>query len=180
MSRIGKKPIEIPESVEVKIDKQKVTVKGPKGELIRDVRPEIKIEIKDNNIVLMPKTQTKNSRAFWGLERSLLQNMVIGVEKGFEKKLEIRGIGYKARIEDKKLVLELGFSHDINIAIPQNIDVLVEKNIITVSGIDKVKVGQFAATTKRQKKPDAYKGKGIRYFGEEIKLKPGKKAVTAG
>ena len=191
MSRIGKKPIKIPESVEVKINKQKVTVRGPKGELIRNVRPEIKVEIKDNNIVLVPKssgkpgTRTssvpgKNSRAFWGLERSLLQNMIIGVEKGFTKKLEIRGIGYKARTEDKKLVLELGFSHDINIAIPQDLDVSVEKNIIIISGIDKVKVGQFAATIKTKRKPDVYKGKGIRYLGEEIKLKPGKKAVTAG
>ena len=180
MSRIGKKPIEIPESVEVEINKQKVTVRGIKGELTRDVRPEIKVEIKDNNIVVAQKKQTKNSRAFWGLERSLLQNMIIGVEKGFTKKLEIRGIGYRARIEDKKLVLELGFSHDINIEIPQDLDVSVEKNIIIISGIDKVKVGQFAATIKRKRKPDAYKGKGIRYLGEDIKLKPGKKAVTAG
>lgn len=179
MSRIGKKPILIPENVEVKINEQEVIVKGPKGELSRQVRPEIKIEIKDKNIIVKPIIENKKSGAFWGLERALLQNMVIGVNQGFEKKLELRGVGYKARIEQENLILEVGFSHSVTIKMPENINFEVEKNIITVTGIDKTKVGQAAINIKRVRPPDVYKGKGIRFLGEEIKLKPGKKAVTA-
>ncbi|MBL7156263.1 MAG: 50S ribosomal protein L6 [Candidatus Pacebacteria bacterium] len=180
MSRIGKQPIKIPEGVEVKIDKQKIAIKGPKGELIRNVRPEIKIEIKDNYILVSEKTITKNSKAFWGLERALLQNMVIGVLTGFEKQLEIRGIGYKAKMEGEKIILETGFSHSTEIIPEKEIKIEVNKNIISISGIDKVKVGQMAAKIRKVRPPDRYKGKGIRYLGEEIKLKPGKKAITAG
>lgn len=180
MSRIGKQPIKIPEGVEVKTNNQEVIVKGPKGELTRNVRPEIKVEIKNNNIIVAPKKETKDSKPFWGLERSLLQNIVIGVTQGFEKKLEIRGIGYKGRVEKNNLILELGFSHSTEVPISEDLDVSVKDNIITITGIDKARVGQLAAKIKRIRPPDAYKGKGIRYFGEEIKLKPGKKAVTAG
>lgn len=190
MSRIGKKPILIPEGVEVKIDGQKVTISGPKGELSREVLPEIKVEIENEKIVLSPRKGRKPSarksleegkvKAFWGLERALLQNMVIGVTEGFEKKLEIRGIGYRAKVEEGNLVLEVGFSHPIKIRAPEGIRFAVEGKIVTVSGIDKEKVGQVAAKIRESKPPDAYKGKGIRYLGEEIKLKPGKKAVTAG
>lgn len=180
MSRIGKQPIKIPEGVEVKINNQEVIVKGPKGELTRNVRPEIKVEIKNNNIIVTPQEETKDSKPFWGLERSLLQNMLIGITQGFEKKLEIRGIGYKGRMEKNNLILEVGFSHLKEVLIPEDLEVSVKDNIITITGIDKAGVGQLAAKIKQIRPPDAYKGKGIRYLGEEIKLKPGKKAATAG
>ena len=183
VSRIGKQPILIPEGVQIKTDGQKVVISGPKGELLRDVRPEIKIEIRDGNILVMPKSdnlmQDKNTKAFWGLERALLQNMIIGVTQGFEKKLELRGIGYKAKIEQENLVLEAGFTHSVKIQKPEHIDFEVKENIITILGIDKLKVGQIAAKIRKVRPPDRYKGKGIRYLGEEIKLKPGKKAATA-
>ncbi len=180
MSRIGKKPIEIPENVEVKIVGQEVAIKGPKGELFRKVLPEIKVEKKENKIFLLPQKKTKSTNAFWGLERALLQNMIIGVSEGFEKKLEIRGVGYKARVEGNDLILEVGFSHPVKIQAPADIIFKTEGNIVIVSGINKEKVGQVAAKIRRVRPPDHYKGKGIRYLGEEIRLKPGKKAVAGG
>lgn len=179
MSRIGKKPIEIPEGVQVKIEGQKVTISGPKGEFLREVLPEIKVEIREGKVFLSPQIEIKKTKAFWGLERALLQNMVTGVIEGFEKKLEIRGIGYRAKVEGEDLVLEVGFTHSVKIKTPKNIHFSVQGSIITVSGIDKEKVGQIAAKIRKVRPPDPYKGKGIRYLGEEIKLKPGKRAVTA-
>ncbi len=179
MSRIGKKPIEIPEGVNVKIDGQKVTISGPKGELSREIRPEIKVELKEGKIYLSPKRSGKNVKAFWGLSRALLFNMVEGVTKGFEKKLEIQGTGYKARVEGEDLILSVGFSHEVKISPPKDIKFSVEKNIITVSGIDKEKVGQVAAKIRKVRPPNPYTGKGIRYLGEEIRKKEGKKAITA-
>lgn len=179
MSRIGKQPIIIPEGVEVKIEGQKVVVKGPKGELSREVRPEIKIELKEKNVILSLRVKIKSARAFWGTERAQLANMIIGLSKGFEKKLEIRGVGYKARIEEENLILEVGFSHPVIVQPIKDASSSVEGNIITISGISKEKVGQLAAKIRKVKPPDPYKGKGIRYLGEEVKLKPGKKAVTA-
>jgi len=179
MSRIGKRPIQIPEGVEVKIEDQKVTVKGPKGELTCEVASEILVEKKDNQLQLSPKKKTKKTRALWGLWRALLQNAVIGVSSGFEKKLEIRGVGYKASLEgEKTLKLEVGFSHPVKVEIPEGISVCVEKNIITVSGIDKQKVGEFAAKVRSIRKPEPYKGKGIRYVGEVVRKKEGKKAAA--
>jgi len=180
MSRIGKKPILIPEGVEVQISGQNIVISGPKGELKRKVLPEVKPELKDGKIFLSILQETKKAKSFWGLERSLLQNMVTGVSQGFEKQLEIRGIGYRARVEEKNLILEVGFSHPVEIKTPEDIQFSVKENIITVSGADKEKVGQFAAKIRRVRPPDPYKGKGIRYLGEEIKLKPGKKAVGTG
>lgn len=177
MSKIGKKPIEIPEGVEVKIIKKEVIVKGPKGELRRRLRDEIGVEVKEGKLFVFPERQTKQTKAFWGLERALLANMIKGVKHGFEKKLEIQGVGYRAKTEGKKLILEVGFTHPVEIEAPEGITFQAEKNIITVSGIDKQLVGQVAAKIRRIKPPDAYKGKGIRYLGEEIRLKPGKKAV---
>lgn len=179
MSRIGKMPILIPEGVEVEIKGQEVKIKGQKGELSRNVLPDIVVEKKGKEIVLSPKRKTKNSNSFWGLERSLLQNMVTGVTQGFEKKLEIRGVGYRARVEGEDLMVELGFTHPVKVEGKGDIHFSVEGNIITVSGIDKAKVGQVAAKIRRIRKLDPYKGKGIRYLGEEIKLKPGKKAVSS-
>jgi len=179
MSRIGKKPILILKDVEVKIDGQKVIIKGPMGELSREVRPEINVEIKSDAILVSPKINSGNTNAFWGLERALLQNMIIGVKQGFEKKLELQGVGYKAKLEGENLMLQVGFSHPVEIKKPKDIDFKVEKNIITISGIDKTKVGQMAAKIKKVKPPDRYKGKGIRYLGEYVPKKAGKTAASA-
>jgi len=179
MSRVGKKPILIPENVEVKIEGQKVIIKGPKGELSREIRPEIKVEVKGNQIFVFPKKETKKTKAFWGLTRTLLANAIKGVTEGYEKKLEIEGLGFKALVEGEDLKLLVGFSHPVKIKAPSDIKFLVEKNVITISGIDKAKVGQISATIRRIKPPEPYKGKGIRYQGEIVRRKVGKKAATA-
>ncbi len=179
MSRVGKKPIEIPENVEVKIEGQKVIIKGLKGELSREIRPEIKVEVKGNQIFVLPKEETKKTKAFWGLTRTLLANMTKGVTEGYEKKLEIEGLGFKALVEGEDLKLLVGFTHPVKIKAPQDIKFLVEKNVITVSGIDKEKVGLVAAMIRKVKPPEPYKGKGIRYQGEIVRRKVGKKAATA-
>lgn len=180
MSRIGKKPILIPEGVEVKIDNGKVTVRGPKGELLKEIRPEIKVEVKENKIFVEPKMESKKTKAFWGLTRALLNNMVKGVTEGFEKKLEIEGLGFKAQLAGNDLELFVGFSHPIKIRAPENIKFSLEKNIITVSGPDLERVSQTAAKIKKVKPAEPYKGKGIKYLGEQIRRKLGKKAVTTG
>lgn len=171
MSRIGRQIIEIPDGVEVKLDKNILIVRGPKGELKRKINKKIKLEIKEDIKVI-----SKDS-ALWGLYRSLINNMIIGVVNGFEKKLEIVGIGYKGEVKEDKLIMVLGYSHLVEMEIPKGLEIKVEKEIISVAGIDKELVGQFSANIKKQRKPDVYKGKGIRYQGEEIKLKPGKRAV---
>ncbi len=180
MSRIGKKPISIPENVEVKVEDSKVTVKGPKGELSREIRPEIKVEIKDKEILVAPQKETKRTKAFWGLTRALIANMIKGITEGFEKKLEIQGIGFRANLEGEDLVLYVGFSHPVKVKAPEGVKFSIEKNIITVSGIDIERVTQTAAKIRKTKPPEPYKGKGIRYVGEEVRRKVGKKAVTAG
>jgi large subunit ribosomal protein L6 len=178
MSRVGKKPIPIPKDVEVKIEGQEIIIKGPKGELKREIRPEINLEVKDNCIFVLPKVQLKQTKAFWGLTRALVFNMIKGVTEGYEKKLEIEGLGFKASLEGGNLVLNLGFSHPVKINAPSGIKFSVEKNIITVSGIDKELVGQTAANIRKVKKPEPYKGKGIKYLGEVIRRKVGKKAAA--
>jgi len=178
MSRIGKKPIEILKSVEVKVENNRVIVKGPKGELQKEVPSEIKIEIKDDKIFVSPKKETKRTKAFWGLFRTLIFNMIKGVIDGYEKKLEIHGVGYKANLEGEDLVLLAGFSHSVKINKVEGIKFSVEKNIITVSGIDKQLVGQVAAKIRKVRPPEPYKGKGIRYLGEEVRRKSGKKVAT--
>ncbi|MFH1129192.1 MAG: 50S ribosomal protein L6 [Patescibacteria group bacterium] len=177
MSRIGKQPIIIPDGVEVKIDKDLVLVKGKKGELSQKIVSDIKIEIKGKTISLKQENKTKNSLALWGTFRALIANMVEGVSKGFSKKLIIEGIGFKAVVNGNKLVLNLGFSHPVEITAPKEIEFKVEKNTVLISGIDKQVVGQVAANIRTQKKPEPYKGKGIRYDGEIIRRKDGKKAV---
>lgn len=174
MSRIGKKPILIPENVDIKIDGQKVTVKGPNGELSIVVRPEVRLELKEQQISVSTAEENKN---LWGLTRALIFNMVKGTTEGFEKKLELRGIGLKGELVGEELVLAVGFSHPVKLVIPKDLKLKIEKNIITVSGADKGSVGQFAANIKKVKKPEPYKGKGIRYLGEEIRKKEGKKAA---
>jgi len=178
MSRIGKKPILIPEDVEVKIEGKTVIIKGPKGELSKEIRPEIKIEIKENKIFISLQTETKQNRALWGLTRSLLANIIKGVKEGFEKKLEIEGIGYRAILSGENLELFVGFTHPVKIKTPKDIKFSVEKNVITVSGVDKELVGQIAAQIRKVRPPEPYKGKGIRYQGELVRRKVGKRAVT--
>lgn len=179
MSRIGKKPIEIPKGVEVKIEGGTASVKGPKGELKKEFKPNIFISIEDGKIILKPKDDLIQTRKLWGTYRTLISNMIEGVARGFEKKLEIRGIGYKAEKQGDDLVLRLGFSHPVAVKPKNGINFLIEKNVIAVSGIDKEKVGAEVGRIRALRKPDPYKGKGIAYFGEVIKLKPGKK-VAAG
>jgi large subunit ribosomal protein L6 len=181
MSRIGKKPIDIPQNIEVKIEGQDVLIKGPKGEFKREIPEEISVVKEDNVLKVSLKRKTKKGPALWGLTRTLLFNCIKGVTEGFEKKLELRGIGYKSSLlNDKLLKLEVGFSHPVEINVPEDLAVSVGKNIITISGIDKQKVGQFAAEIRRVRPPEPYKGKGIRYFGEHVRIKEGKKATTAG
>lgn len=180
MSRIGKQPIIIPDGVDVKIDNILITVKGKKGELIQKLVPEIKVEIKDKKIIVQEVRKTKNSLALWGTFRALIANMIEGVSSGFQKKLIIEGIGYKAVLNGNKLVLSLGFSHPVEIEAPKGIEFKIEKNTITISGTDKQIVGQIAANIRICKKPEPYKGKGIRYEGEIIRRKDGKKAVGSG
>lgn len=178
MSRIGKKPILIPENVEVKLENGKIVVKGPKGELQREIRPEIKILIKRKKISVIPYKPTKKTKAFWGVTRALLFNMIKGVTGGYEKKLQIDGVGYRAKVEGDKLVLQVGFSHPVEVKQPQGIKFSVEKNIINISGIDKEMVGQITAKIRAIRPPEPYKGKGIKYEGEVIRRKAGKKVVT--
>lgn len=179
MSRIGKKFISIPESVEIKIQDQQVLVKGPKGELKQFLPDFVKIEIKNNQLkVLVEKPAEKKQRACWGTFASLISNMVQGVTKGFEKKLELVGIGYRAKREGDKLILNIGFSHPVEFLISENIEAKVEQNTIILQGIDKQLVGEVAAQIRKLKKPEPYKGKGIRYAGEVVRRKAGKKVAT--
>ncbi|HPJ80153.1 MAG TPA: 50S ribosomal protein L6 [Candidatus Portnoybacteria bacterium] len=180
MSRIGKQPIVIPLGVEVRVDGDLIIVKGKKGELAQKLVPEIKVEIKDKVIVIQESQKTKKSSALWGTFRALINNMIQGVHDGFQKKLVIEGIGYKVALNGNKLILSLGFSHPVEIEAPKGIEFKIEKNTIIVSGADKQVVGQAAANIRIQKKPEPYKGKGIRYDNEIIRRKDGKKAVSAG
>ena len=181
MSRIGKKLIEIPPSVKVEIDGQNFKAVGPKGELKINIHPNIKLEVKDGKIFVSPKKENLDNkiRGLWGLYRALIFNVIEGVDKGFEKKLEIEGIGYKAALQEDELVLNLGFVNPVKIKKPEGINFLVEKNVITVSGISKEAVGQIAAIIRKTKKAEPYKGKGIKYQGEKIKRNEGKKVVAS-
>jgi len=177
MSRIGKKPVKIEKGVEVKIDSGFITVKGPKGELKKPLLDLIETKIENEEITFLPKNEDRSTGAFWGLQRALVQNMVDGVTKGFVKKLELVGVGYKANVQGTELVLDIGFSHSVKIPAPEGITFVAEKTSITISGIDKALVGQISATIRQIKKPEPYKGKGIRYEGEVVRKKLGKKAA---
>lgn len=176
MSRIGKKPIEIPEKVAVSIDKNTVVVKGPKGELSLDVHPKIEVKRENNSIVVRRPSDYRFYRSLHGLTRTLIWNMILGVTKGFEKSLNISGVGYKAMLQGKKLVFNLGYSHQIEYHLPEGIEATVDSKLtqITIRGIDKYKVGQVAANIRDLKKPEPYKGKGIIYADERIRRKVGK------
>jgi large subunit ribosomal protein L6 len=180
MSRIGKKPIEIPQGVTIEVGDKEVKVSGPKGELKQFVHHEIKVESKDGKILVTPRAElSKDGRALWGLYRALISNMVEGVSKGFEKKLEIEGVGFKAAVDADGLTMNLGFTNPVKIKKIEGVDFLVEKNVITVSGINKERVGHMAALIRKQKKAEPYKGKGIKYQGEKIRRKEGKKVVAS-
>lgn len=177
MSRVGKTPIRLPEGVDFKHKNGTVSVKGPKGELFVDVNPGIKIKVEDAEVQLTRPSDSKNHRSLHGLYRSLIANMVVGVTEGFQKKLEIRGVGYKAEVRGKSLNLQLGYSHPIVFKPPEHISIVCESpTSITVSGSDKELVGQVAAKIRSFRKPEPYKGKGIRYFGEYVREKAGKTA----
>lgn len=175
MSRIGKQPITIPSGVEVNVSNGVCTVKGPKGTLTRKVADDVAFAIEGNAVTLSPKND--DARALWGTYAAHLLNMIEGVTKGFEKKLEIEGVGYRANAQGNKIVLSVGFSHPVELTAPEGIALTVEKNQITITGSDKDQVGQFAANVRAVKKPEPYKGKGIHYVGEYIIRKQGKKAV---
>jgi large subunit ribosomal protein L6 len=184
MSRIGKQPVIIPEKVEVKLDGDVVVVKGPKGELKFTLPAKVKVEVleEDGNKVIrvsVADSTEKDQNAIWGTIRSIINGMVIGVTEGFEKKLEIVGVGYKVAAAGRKITLNVGYSHPVEFDLPEGIDAAVEKNVITITGIDKELVGQVASNIRKVRKPEPYKGKGIKYIDEVVRRKAGK-AAKAG
>ncbi|MEK7607191.1 MAG: 50S ribosomal protein L6 [Patescibacteria group bacterium] len=181
MSRIGKKPIVVPKNVTVHVADGFVSIKGPKGEEKVVLHPHVQVVATEGELnVNVSHPDDKQDRALWGLFRALLANQVEGVVNGFEKKLEMQGVGFKANIQGKNLVLEVGFSHSVTMEFPAGIEAAVEKNIITIKGINKQVVGEFAASVRAKKKPEPYQGKGIRYVGEVVRKKAGKAAKAAG
>jgi large subunit ribosomal protein L6 len=177
MSRIGQKPIAIPQNTEVTVADNTVTVKGANGELNIKYNPIVEIKVEDGNVVLTPKKDNIQTRALWGTYASLVNGMVVGVTEGFSKELVIEGVGFKAEMKGNTLVLSVGFSHQVEMEVPEGLKVELEKENIKVSGIDKQAVGQFAAEIRATKKPEPYKGKGIRYSDEVVRRKEGKKTV---
>ncbi|GAA4766249.1 50S ribosomal protein L6 [Stakelama sediminis] len=176
MSRTGKRPVAIPAGVTANIDGDEISVKGPKGALTMPKDPLVSYEMTDRGIQLQPANDTKRARSFWGMQRTLVQNLVTGVTEGFSKRLEINGVGYRASAQGKKLKLQLGFSHDVDIDVPEGIEIKTpDQTTVEISGIDKQKVGQLAAEIRRWRRPEPYKGKGIKYAGEYIFRKEGKK-----
>jgi large subunit ribosomal protein L6 len=174
MSRIGKLPIAIPSGVTITVDQDTITATGPKGTLSQFTMPGINVVVEENQIIVSRESDAREHRSKHGLMRTLVSNMVVGVTTGFDRKLEINGVGYKAALEGNKLKLALGFSHDVFYAIPEGIKVAVEANVLTISGNSKQEVGQVAAEIRALKKPEPYKGKGIKYIEERIIRKSGK------
>ena len=180
MSRIGKQSIIIPDKVQVSLVDSIVKVTGPKGELTLQLHPNVNVEIGDKEIkVSIKSAASRKEIALWGLFRNLINNMVIGVTEGYVKKLEINGVGFRAVVAGSKITLNVGFSHPVEYNLPAGISALVEKNILTISGIDKIVVGEVAANIRKIKKPEPYKGKGIKYIDEVIKRKEGKTATKS-
>jgi len=180
MSRIGKQPIPVPAGVKVELKGTYVKVSGGKGTLERDIRPEIEISQQGDELVCTPRGTSKRVMAFWGMTRSLVNNMVIGVDKGFEKKLMVEGVGYRAKASGSTLTLNVGYSNPVEFKLPDGIEVSVDKdNMITLTGVDKELVGLTAARIRQIRKPEPYKGKGIRYADEHIVRKVGKSGAAA-
>lgn len=179
MSRIGKKPIDVLDGVKVTFANHTFSAEGPKGKLEYQCRPEVGVEISDDgkSIVVSRQDESRESRAFHGLTRALIQNMIIGVKDGYEKKLEVVGVGYVCSVQGKQLAMRVGFANEIRKEIPDDLEVTCpDQTHIVVKGCDKQRVGQFAAEVRAVRKPEPYKGKGVRYTGEHVKLKPGKAA----
>jgi large subunit ribosomal protein L6 len=175
MSRVGKKLIPIPEKTQVAYEDGRLTVKGPKGSLTRTIHPAVQLDVRDTDIAVAPTIDDSKSRAFQGLFRSLISNMVIGVDQGFERVLEITGIGYRAEVKGRSIVFNLGYSHPVNFQLPEGITAEVEKNnIVKLFGIDKELLGQTAASIRGLRPPEPYKGKGVKFKGEYIQRKAGK------
>ena len=175
MSRIGRLPVAIPAGVTVEVaEGNKVPVKGSKGTLVRVLPAEMDIKVEDGHVVVSRPNDLKKMKSLHGLTRTLIHNMVVGVSEGFEKKLEVNGVGYKAAQQGKKLVLSLGYSHPVEMIDPEGLEAVVDGNVITVKGIDKEKVGQYAAEIREKRAPEPYKGKGIKYADEVIRRKVGK------
>ncbi|ODU22479.1 MAG: 50S ribosomal protein L6 [Sphingomonas sp. SCN 67-18] len=176
MSRIGKKPVLIPSGVSASIEGSQLSVKGPKGTLSMAMLDDISYGVEDGQIVVKPANGSKQARAFWGMHRTLVQNLVTGVTEGFSKTLEITGVGYRANLQGKNLKLQLGYSHDVDFAVPEGITIATpDQTTVQISGIDRQQVGQVAAEIRRWRRPEPYKGKGIKYRGEFIFRKEGKK-----
>ena len=176
MSRTGKKPVAVPAGVTAAIEGGQLSVKGPKGTLSLPLVDEVTYSIEDGSIAVKPANDSKRARAFWGMQRTLIANLITGVTEGFSKKLLITGVGYRANAQGKTLKLQLGYSHDVDFAVPEGIEIKTPDNTtVEISGIDKQKVGQVAAEIRRWRKPEPYKGKGIKYAGEFIFRKEGKK-----
>jgi large subunit ribosomal protein L6 len=181
MSRVGKNPIPIPDKAKVEIKDSIVTVTGPKGTLSREIHPDITANVEDNQVIVSRSSDLKKHRALHGLTRALLNNMVVGVTDGYKRELQIVGVGYRAEMQGKNLILHLGYSHPIVLNPPEDvkIEALTKENKIFVEGIDKELVGQVAAKIRSFRKPEPYKGKGVRYAGEHVRSKAGKKAGAA-
>jgi large subunit ribosomal protein L6 len=176
MSRIGKKPVPLPKGVTASVDGKTVKVKGPKGELKVTLVEEVDASVGDDGITITPREHMERARPMWGMSRTLVNNLVTGVTQGFQTKLEIQGVGYRAAVQGRNLNLQLGFSHDVAYPIPEGIQITSEKpTMLTVAGIDKQLVGQVAAEIRGFRKPEPYKGKGVRYAGEYVRRKEGKK-----
>ncbi len=180
MSRIGKQPIPLPSEVTAAVSGQTVTVKGPKGELTYTSHPLIAVKVEENVIICSVAKQSKSASALWGTTRANVANMVRGVSEGYKKQLEMHGVGYRANVKGKNLELQVGFSHPITVAAPAGITFAVEKEFITVEGIDRALVGQVAAEVRAVRKPEPYQGKGIRYVGEIVRRKVGKVVGATG
>ncbi|MCL5774614.1 MAG: 50S ribosomal protein L6 [Patescibacteria group bacterium] len=181
MSRVGKKPVILPSGVKAELKAGSLNVTGPKGTLALELHPKVKLTVAADKIdVNIENPENKKDKALWGLFRALIQNLVDGVTKGFEKKLEVNGVGFKVASQPGKLVMSLGFSHPVEVAVPKDLAVTVDKNVITIAGADKQKVGQFAAEVRELKKPEPYKGKGIKYIDETIVRKAGKVVKVVG
>lgn len=176
MSRIGKKPVAIPGGVTANIDNGTLSVKGPKGTLTMGLADEVEYKIEDGAISVTPANDGRRARSFWGMQRTLVSNLVEGVTEGFSKTLQITGVGYRAQAQGRKLKLQLGYSHDVDLDVPEGVEVKTpDQTTVEISGIDKQAVGQFAAEIREWRKPEPYKGKGIKYRGEYIFRKEGKK-----
>ncbi len=178
MSRLGKQPITIPQGVDVTYGDGKLTVKGPKGTLVREMRDDIKVTLEGETLTFAMGKDNDRAKKLWGTYAAHARNMITGVTDGFKKELDIEGVGYRAEAQGNKVKLSVGFSHPVEVLAPEGIQITTEKGHITVSGMDKDAVGQFAANIRKIKKPEPYKGKGIRYTGEYIIRKQGKKGVA--